>query len=42
MNTGFNKGKGGKDFGDHPPITCTVSVPSSLYGNEGRLYTYIC
>jgi len=35
--------RGGKDVGDHPPITPTNKTPSreSLKGDEWRLYEYV-
>ena len=32
----------GKIWEITPPITCTTNVPSSLGGNERRLYNFIC
>jgi len=29
-------------MGDHPPITPTTFVPKELFGDESRLYEYIC
>jgi len=35
--------RGGKDVGDHPPITPTNKTPSrdALHGDEWRLYDYV-
>jgi len=32
LKDGFTKPKGGKDAGDHPPITPTINYPSGLSG----------
>ena len=38
----FQNAKKGVDAGDHPPITPTTMVPSSLSYDEQKIYNYVC
>ncbi|KAH8552837.1 DNA topoisomerase [Umbelopsis sp. PMI_123] len=43
LRNGYDRPTGGKDVGDHPPITPTrMADEAELGGNTWRLYDYIC
>ena len=42
LEAGYTKPKGGKDMGDHPPITpCRLANPNELHGDEERVYELV-
>lgn len=41
ITKGINKPKKGVDVGDHPPITPSTKIATTLSGDEARLYNFV-